>query len=356
MFYFEKRQSIPKHLKVLIPLISLFIGLLIGAIAITVTGINPLKVYSGLFLNAFGSWYAFSETLVAGIPLMLITTGLIVVFRMNVWNIGAYGQYIMGAIFSSYFALFVSNGLSKPEMLTIMVVASMVGGAVWALIPTLLKIFWEVNEVITTLLLNYIALYILKFLMYGPWKNPSSYGFPLSKPFPGTAILPIIFKGTRLTIALIFALIAAFVIWFLIKKTKFGYETKVIGDNPLAAKYAGISVGKNIIIAMAISGALAGLAGMTEVSGIVHYLQVKIGAEYGYTAIIVAWIAYLDPLATILASVLFGGIASGGYSIQITMRVSYGIVGLIESITLFSLVGAQIFLNFKLRWKNGSSR
>jgi len=355
MFYFEKRQQTPKYLKALIPIVSLLLGLFIGALAILITGINPILVYKGLFLNAFGSWYAFSETLVAAIPLILITSGLIVVFRMNVWNIGAYGQYIMGAIFSSYFALFASTGLSKPVMLTVMVVASMAGGAIWALIPTLLKIFWEVNEVITTLLLNYIALYILKFLMYGPWKNPSSYGFPLSKTFPDTAILPVIFKGTRLTVAIIFALMAVFIIWFLIKKSKFGYEVRVIGDNPLAAKYAGISVNRNIIIGMAISGALAGLAGMTEVSGIVHYLQVKIGADYGYTAIIVAWIAYLDPLITVLASVLFGGLASGGYSIQITMRVSYGIVGLIESITLFSLVGAQIFLNYRIRWKNGSS-
>ncbi len=355
MFYFEKRQQTPRYLKALIPVISLLLGLFIGALAILITGINPLLVYKGLFLNAFGSWYAFSETLVAAVPLILITSGLIVVFRMNVWNIGAYGQYIMGAIFSSYFALFASNGLSKPVMLTVMVIASMVGGAIWALIPTFLKIFWEVNEVITTLLLNYIALYILKFLMYGPWKNPSSYGFPLSKTFPDTAILPIIFKGTRLTIAIIFALLAVLVVWFLIKKSKFGYEVRVIGDNPLAARYAGISVNRNIIIGMAISGALAGLAGMTEVSGIVHYLQVKIGADYGYTSIIVAWIAYLDPLITVLASVLFGGLASGGYSIQITMRVSYGIVGLIESITLFSLVGAQIFLNYRIRWKNGSS-
>ncbi len=355
MLYFEKRQSVPQYFKVIIPIISLLIGLIIGAIAVAIVGINPLDVYGGILSNAFGSWYAFSETLVAATPLILITAGLIVVFRMNVWNIGAYGQYIMGAIFSSYFALFASHGLSKPAMLVVMVISSMIGGAIWALIPTFLKIFWEVNEVITTLLLNYIALYILKFLMYGPWKNPESYGFPLSKTFPQTAILPVLFKGTRLTVGIIFALITVLIVWFLIKKSKFGYEVRVIGDNPLAAKYAGISVNRNIIIGMAISGALAGLAGMTEVSGIVHYLQVKIGADYGYTAIIVAWISYLDPLVTILASILFGGLASGGYSLQITMRVSYGIVGLIESITLFSLVGAQIFLNYKLRWKNGSS-
>ncbi len=351
MIYFEKRDNISTKLKITIPLLSLFIGILFGALAIVVVGINPYAVYKSLFVNAFGSFYAFSETLVAATPLMLITAGLILVFRMGIWNIGAYGQYIMGAIFSSYFAIFLPPNISKPLMLSLMFISGAAGGAIWAIIPAILKVFWEVNEVITTLLLNYIALYILKFLMYGPWKNPKSYGFPLSKPFPSSAQLPILFEHTRINLGLAFALLSVIVIWFIIKKTKFGYEVRVIGNNPTTAKYAGISVGKNIIIAMAISGALAGIAGMVQTSGIIHFLQVKINANYGYTSIIVAWISYLNPALCLLSSILFGGLESGGYSIQISMRVSYGIVGLIESIALFSIVGAQIFLNYKLRWK-----
>ncbi len=351
MIYFEKRNNVSKKLKIAIPLLSLFMGMLAGALAIAVVGINPLSVYQSLFVNAFGSWYAFSETLVAATPLILITAGLILVFKMGIWNIGAYGQYIMGAIFSSYFAIFIPVAVSKPLMLILMVAAGMVGGAVWAIIPAVLKVFWEVNEVITTLLLNYIALYVLKFLMYGPWKNPKSYGFPLSKPFPVSAQLPVLFEHTRINLGLVFAVLSVLAIWFIISKTKFGYEVKVIGNNPTTARYAGIGVGKNIIIAMAISGALAGLAGMVQVSGIIHFLQVKINANYGYTSIIVAWISYLNPLMCLISSILFGGLESGGYSIQISMRVSYGIVGLIESIVLFSIVGAQIFLNYKLRWK-----
>ncbi len=351
MIYFEKRENISTKLKIIVPLLSLFIGIIFGALAITVVGINPYAVYKSLFANAFGSWYAFSETLVASTPLMLITAGLILVFRMGIWNIGSYGQYIMGAIFSSYFAIFVSPDISKPLMLTLMFCGGLIGGAVWAIIPAILKVIWEVNEVITTLLLNYIALYILKFLMYGPWKNPKSYGFPLSKPFPSSAQLPILFEHTRINLGLLLAVLSILAIWFVITKTKFGYEVKLIGNNPTTAKYAGVSVGKNIIIAMAISGALAGVAGMVQVSGIIHFLQVKINANYGYTSIIVAWISYLNPLLCLLSSVLFGGLESGGYSIQISMRVSYGIVGLIESIALFSIVGAQIFLNYKLMWK-----
>ena len=351
MIYFEKVSAQRNYLKILIPIISILLGFLIGGIAIAVVHINPLEVYRQLLINAFGSPYAISETLVAAVPLMLITAGLIVVFKMNIWNIGAYGQYIMGAIFSSYFPIFLTDKIPHYMMLPVMVIASMIGGALWALIPTILKIIWEVNEVITTLLLNYIALFILKFLMYGPWKNPSSYGFPLSKTFPDYAQLPILFSGSRLTIGFVFAIFALLFVYFLISKTRFGYEMRIIGDNPKAAHYAGINVKKNIIIGMLISGALAGLAGMVEVSGIIHFLQIKIGADYGYTSIIVAWVSYLNPITTFFVSILFGGLSSGGYSIQITMRVSYGMVNLIESIILFSLVGAQIFLNYRLRWK-----
>ncbi len=351
MLYFEKRESVSTTLKIVIPIVSLLIGMLFGVIAIAVVHINPFLAYKSLIENAFGSWYAISETLVAATPLLLITAGLILVFRMSIWNIGSYGQYIMGAIFSSYFALFMPPTLSKPVMLTLMFLGGMIGGAIWAIIPALLKVLWEVNEVISTLLMNYIALQILKFLMYGPWKNPTSYGFPLSKPFSDSAILPIIFPHTRVTLGLVFGLIAVMIIWFILKKTRFGYEVKVIGNNPEAARYAGISVARDVIIAMAISGALAGLAGMVQVSGIIHFLQVKINANYGYTSIIVAWISYLNPIASIISSLLFGGLESGGYSIQISMRVSYGIVGLIESIVLFSIVGAQVFVQYRLRWK-----
>ncbi len=350
MIRLEKRDNTPVSLKFLIPLVSVLIGILIGVVAIAVKGINPFRVYHALLVGAFSSKYTFSETLVAATPLILISAGLIVVFKMNFWNIGAYGQYIMGAIFSSYFALFWSPNIPKPIMLTVMIIAGMAGGAFWAIIPALLKAYWEVNEVISTLLLNYIALFILKFLMYGTWRDPLSHGFPLSKPFPDNAQLPRIWYHTRLNLGFIFGLIAVAVVWFILKKTKFGYEITVIGENPRAARYAGMNVAKNIVIAMAISGALAGLAGMVQVSGIIHLLQIKINPDYGYTAIIVAWLAYLDPIAAALVGVFLGGLASGAYQIQITMQVPFGIVNVIESTILFALIGSQIFMRYRLKF------
>jgi ABC-type uncharacterized transport system permease subunit len=350
MIRFEKRENTPTSLKILIPTLSIVLGILIGAIAILFKGINPIKVYQALLIGAYSSKYTFSETLVAATPLILISSGLIVVFKMNFWNIGAYGQYIMGAIFSSYFALFWSPHIPKVIMLTIMVIAGMVGGALWALIPAFLKAYWDVNEVISTLLLNYIALFVLKFLMYGAWRDPLSHGFPLSKPFPDNAQLPRIIYHTRVNLGLIFGIIAVIIVWFILKKTKFGYELRVIGDNPRAAQYAGMNVAKNILIAMAISGALAGLAGMVQVSGIIHLLQIKINPDYGYTAIIVAWLAYLDPILAAFFAVFLGGLASGAYQIQITMQVPFGIVGVIESAILFVLIGSEIFLRYTVRF------
>jgi len=350
MFIFERRESVPLRLKIMIPIISIIIGLIIGAIAILFLNVDPLQVYKAILIGSFGSRYAFTETLVFATPLILLTSGLILVYRMGFWNIGAYGQYIMGAVFSSYFAIFGSPDLPKFSMLFIMICAALLGGAFWAFIPAFLKALWDVNEVITTLLLNYIALSILRYFMYGPWRDPTGLGFPLSKQFPLNAQLPRIIPNSRVNLGLIFGIIAAVIIWFIINKTKFGYELRVIGGNPRAARYAGINVASKIIIAMLISGALAGLAGMVQVSGVLRVLQIEISPEYGYTALITSWLSNLNPLIGIFVSILFGAFTAGGYLIQITMNVPYGIIPLIESVILFMLIGGEIFKNYKISY------
>ncbi len=267
---------------------------------------------------------------------------------MKFWNIGAYGQYIMGAIFSSYFALNSSAATSPVILLTVMSLAGIIGGALWALIPALLKLIWEVNEVISTLLLNYIALFVLKYFMYGPWRDPKSHGFPLSKMFSGNAQLPRLIYHTRVHLGIIFGIIVVIIIYIVIKRTRFGYENRVIGENAAAARYAGINIFKNTMIAMAISGGIAGLAGMSQVSGVIHILQIEINPNYGYTAIIVAWLASLNPIAVLLVAVLLGGIEAGGSQIQMIMHVPFGIVGVIESSILFALLGGEIFKTYRI--------
>lgn len=348
MLKLERRENVNSRLRFLIQIISIVTGLIIGAIIISFAKVNPLVAYKSIIMGAFGSRYALTETLVFSTPLILLSVGLILAYKMHFWNVGAYGQYILGAIFSSYFAIFGPPGLPKFVMLSIMVLAGLAGGAFWAFIPAVLKAYWGVNEVISTLLSNYIALHILEYFMYGPWRDPTSHGFPLSKPFPPSAQLPRIIPNARTNIGLLFGIIAALIIWYIIKKTKFGYEISIIGGNPKAARYAGINVEKNIIIALLISGALAGLAGMVQVSGIIRLLQIEINPNYGYTAIIVAWLSLLNPIVAIFVSFLFGALISGGYQIQLTMQVPFGIISVIQSVILFVLIGSEILMRYKI--------
>jgi simple sugar transport system permease protein len=348
MLRFEKRENASLKLRILVPIVSVIAGLIIGAIAILFARANPLIAYKSIVVGAFGSKYTFTETLVFATPLILLSVGLILAFKMNFWNVGAYGQFILGAIFSSYFAIFGPADLPRFVMLGIMTLAGLAGGAIWALIPAVLKAYWKVNEVISTLLLNYIALNILRYLMYGPWRDPTGHGFPLSKAFALNAQLPKIIPNSRTNLGLAFGIIAAFTIWFIIKKTKFGYRISIIGGNPNAARYAGIKVARNIILGMLISGALAGLAGMVQISGIIHLLQIDINPYYGYTAIIVAWLSYLNPIVAIFVSILFGALAGGGYQIQMTMQVPFGIISVIESGILFVLIGSEILMRCRI--------
>ena len=346
MLRFEKRDKTPVWLRVMVPVCSVLLGLLVGSVVMLFARVNPLRAYGAIVKGAFGSAYTFSETLVIAVPLILISAGLCLVYRMKFFNIGAKGQYIMGAICGSYLALFGPATMSRPVLLTLMLVLGTLGGALWAIIPALLKVYWNVNEVIATLLLNYIALYILWFFMYGTW---GTRGFPLSKNFALNAQLPRILPApSRLHIGLFFGLAAAVIVWIIIRKTRFGYETRVLGDNERAARYAGINVFKTVIIAAIISGGLAGLAGIAHTSAVLRILQLEINSDYGYTAIIAAWLAGLDPLVAVGISVLLAALEAGGYQIQIVMRVPFGIVGVIESSILFCLLAGEIVTHYRI--------
>ncbi len=349
MMRFEKRDKTPLQVRLLVPICSVLAGLIIGSVVMLFARVNPLKVYGAIARGAFGSVYTFSETMVIAVPLILISAGLCLVYRMKFLNIGAKGQYIMGAICGSYLALFGPATMPRPLLLTLMMFLGTLGGAVWAIIPALLKVYWNVNEVIATLLLNYIASYILWYFMYGTWRDPGSHGFPLSKNFAVNAQLPrILAAPSRLHIGLFFGLAAAVVVWIIIRKTRFGYEARVLGENEHAARYAGINVFKTVVTAAVISGGLAGLAGIAHTSAVLRVLQLEINSDYGYTAIIAAWLAGLDPLVAVGVSVLLAALEAGGYQIQIVMRVPFGIVGVIESSILFCLLAGDIITRYRV--------
>jgi len=346
----EKRLTPSRTASLLVPFISLLLALIFGGIILLMAGANPLTTYKAMFLGAFGSKYSLSETMVKAIPLMLCGLGVSIAFRMLFWNIGAEGQLAVGGIAAAGVALFGAEWLPATLLLPAMFVAGFVGGALWGLVPALLKAFIRVNEIITTLMMNYIAILWVEYLFYGPWKDPAGYGFPGTAQFSETAWLPRLL-GTRLHLGLAFAIVAAVFIWLVLGRTKWGYEIRVIGENPRAATYAGISLMRNIILVMVLSGGLAGLAGMAEVSGISHRLQKGLTVGYGYTAIIVAWMGKLNPWGVLLVAVLLAGLLVGGDQIQITMRLPAAVALILQGAILFFMLGGELFTHYRLRWE-----
>jgi ABC-type uncharacterized transport system permease subunit len=346
----EKRLTPSRTASFLVPFISLLLALIFGGIILLLAGANPLATYKAMFLGAFGSKYNLSETMVKAIPLMLCGLGVSIAFRMLFWNIGAEGQLAVGGIAAAGVALLGAEWLPAALLLPAMFVAGFVAGALWGLVPALLKAFIRVNEIIITLMMNYIAILWVEYLFYGPWKDPAGYGFPGTAQFPEAAWLPRL-PGTRVHLGLAFAIAAAAFIWLVLGRTKWGYEIRVIGENPRAATYAGISLIRNIILVMVLSGGLAGLAGMAEVSGIAHRLQKGLTVGYGYTAIIVAWLGKLNPWGVLLVAILLAGLLVGGDQIQITMQLPAAVALILQGAILFFMLGGELFTRYRLRWE-----
>ncbi len=354
----EKRLEPSKTISYLVPVASFVLALLFGAVLLVLAGADPLQTYRAMLEGAFGTpeqwrqgeFYSLTETLVKATPLMLTGLGVSIAFRMLFWNIGAEGQLVMGGFAAGAVALWAPTlfpFIPPWAYLPLMVVAGMLGGALWGLIPAMLKAYLRVNEIITTLMLNYIAILWVQHLYYGPWKDPQGYGFPGTAQFPEYAWLPRL--TGRLHWGLILALIAAAFIWLVLDRTRWGYEIRLIGENQVAARYAGISIARNIILVMLLSGGLAGLAGMSEVAGISHRLQQGLAVGYGFTAIIVAWLAKLNPWGVILVSILLAALLVGGDQIQIVMGLPASMALVLQGAILFFMLGGDIFTRYRLR-------
>ncbi len=342
----EKRENVSRRMMAIVPLVSIITGMACAGVFIALTGKNPLIVYMLMFEGAFGSAYGLSETVVKAIPLILASLAVALAFRMQLWNIGAEGQLYMGAFGATWVAL---NFPDWPGamLLPAMATAGFICGGVWGLLPAIPRAYFKVNETITTLLMNYIAILWVDYLVYGPWKDPQGMGFPITAPFSDGAILPA-FGVTRIHLGLLIALAAAVLLYMVLKYTRWGFEIRVSGESPTAARYAGMNYRRNIMVVMLVSGALAGLAGMTEVSGITQRLQHSLSPGYGYTAIIIAWLARLHPAAIIMVSVIFGGLLVGGFSIQ-TSGLPAATVSMLQGAILFFVVGGEIFIHYRLK-------
>jgi simple sugar transport system permease protein len=349
----EKRmEEIPKWMPTAISLGAVLVAFIISGVILALIGSNPFRTYTYFFNAAFGSWGAFSDILVKATPLIMIGTGYCLAFKMNIISIGGEGQFYMGAFFASLVILVPLVPADSPKflVLSLMALMGLLGGGLYGLIPGVLKAYFGVNEIITTLMLNYVAVNWNNYWIFGKY---SDAGFQMTPTFDKVAWLPRLadlakqfpfFSGITLHLGVVFGLIAAVLIWVILKSSRWGYEITLIGDNPRAAEYAGVNIKRNILLVMLISGALAGLAGMSEVTGVVHRLQEKISVNYGFSGVIVAWLAKLNPLAVIPIAILFGGLIVAGREIQPS-----GLSFLIQGLTLFLVISSNILLRYHVR-------
>ncbi len=345
----EPRMEQPGWLGLIVSLGAVTFALVLGGFVLMLVGGDPIRAYSFMAKAAFGDIGVFSDTLVKATPLILVSLAAVVAFRMRLWNIGAEGQFYLGAFGAS---LVVLTPILPPEtspwlMIPAMMVMGMLAGALWGFIPGYLN---NVNEIISTLMMNYIAVAWNNFFIFDVW---SEGGFQMSHQFPKTAWLPRltdyaaqvpVFRGLTIHLGFVIALIAAGVVWWILYRSRWGYEIRLIGDNPRAARYAGINIVRNTILVMMLSGALAGLGGMLEISGVVHRLQGAISSGYGFTGIIIAWLAKLNPILVVPISILFGGLLLAGREIQPS-----GIPMLIQGIILVCLIGSDFLFRNRIR-------
>ncbi|MCO6450813.1 MAG: ABC transporter permease [Caldilineales bacterium] len=356
---FEKRtEDYPRWLPAATSVGAVIVAFIVSGIILKLIGGQPLVVGRFFWNATFGSWPTLSDTLVKATPLILVGLACTVAFKMKLWNIGAEGQFYIGAFFASLVVLVPILPPETPKVIVLaaMMIMGMIGGALWGFIPGFLKARFMVNEIITTLMLNYVAVLWNNFWIFNSW---SDAGFQMTPVFPKSAWLPRLadyardyraFSGITLHLGFIIALAAAALVWWIFKYSRWGYEIKLIGDNKEAARYAGLNIARNIILVMMFSGALAGLAGMSEIGGVVHRLQERISPGYGFTGIIIAWLAKLNPFAVVLVSILFGALIVAGREIQPS-----GLTQLLQGIVLFMLISSDVLLRYKIRLVKSSS-
>jgi simple sugar transport system permease protein len=344
----EKRAQPSTVMRVAAPFIAACAMALTGLAAFAALGKSPLPAMEAYFVEPLASVYGWGELLLRATPLLLCATGLALGFRAGVWNIGAEGQLTLGAIAGGGVGLFWGQALGALT-LPAMLLAGIAGGMAWAAIPALLRARLHTSEILVSLMLVYVAQLLLSYLVRGPWRDPAGFGFPQSAELDERLLLPVLWTGTRVTIAFVLALVAAGLSWLFMARTFLGFQMQVAGLSLDAARYAGFGGERSIWLALVAGGALAGLAGICEVAGPIGRLQPEISPGYGFTAIIAAFIGRLHPVGIVAASLLLSLLYLGGESVQIAHGLPAAISGLFQGMLLFYLLAADLFIHYRVR-------
>ncbi len=332
------------------PVLALALTVLLGIALFIALGKDPLRGLQMFFWEPVKSGYAVGELMVKATPLLLIALGLAVCFRANVWNIGAEGQFVIGAVCAGGVALLAGPGTGPWIVLPVML-AGVLGGMLWAAITALLRDRFHANEILVSLMLVYVAIQLLSFLVHGPWKDPGGYNFPQTRTFEAATQVPRLLPGSRMNIGLLLALLGAGVLWVFLFRLRAGFALQVGGLAPAAARYAGFSSRKALWLALLISGGTAGLAGALEVAGPIGQLTPYVPAGYGFAAIIVAFVGRLHPLGMVLSAILMSMFYIGGELAQSRLGLPKSVTGVFQGLLLFTLLVCDTLVNYRVRWR-----
>ena len=331
------------------PLLALAITVVLGVMLFVALGKDPVRGLQVFFWEPIKSVYALSELMVKATPLLLIALGLAVCFRSNVWNIGAEGQFVMGAVFASGVAL-TADANTGAGFWVLILLAGVVGGMVWASITAFLRDRFHASEILVSLMLVYVAIMALNYLVYGPWKDPLGYNFPQTKTFDAITQIPKLITGTRVNVGVLLALAGVGALWVFLFRTHAGFAQQVGGLAPDAARYAGFSSHKALWLALLTSGAAAGLAGALEVAGPLRQLTPFVPVGYGFAAIIVAFVGRLHPVGMVLSAILMSMFYIGGELAQSRLGLPRSLTGVFQGLLLFTLLACDTLMQYRVRW------
>ncbi|UDL95202.1 ABC transporter permease [Lichenihabitans sp. PAMC28606] len=357
----EPRAEPSRWASIAAPVVALLLAIAIGGVVVALLGKSPVQAFSVYFIDPLSASWSLQALAVKASPLILIAVGLSFCFRANLWNIGAEGQFIVGGALGGWLALATHDGAYQQSLggwwiLPAMMLLGIVGGALYAMIPAILRVTLGVSEILSSLMLVYIAGYGLDYLVRGPWRDPQGFNFPVSVTFDPEATLPSLIAEGRLHAGVLLTLAAVLIASVVLAKTMFGYEVRLFGAAPKAARFAGFSERTITLAVFAISGGLAGLAGIIEVSGQINQLQPSISPGYGFTAIIVAFLGRLAPFGILLAGLVLALTFIGGEGAQVAMKLPLDLTSAFQGILLMCVLAADVFTRYRVRIVTGAAR